>query len=59
MDEQLAATQRLQAAGADNYLLSEARYRAGIDPFLNVLLAQRSYYTAQNDSGADQATAAP
>jgi multidrug efflux system outer membrane protein len=48
MDDQLTAEQRLQAAGADNFLLTEARYRAGIDPFLNVLVAQRSYYTAQN-----------
>jgi len=47
MDDQLAAAQRQQAAGADNYLLTEARYRAGVDPFLNVLVAQRSYYTAQ------------
>ena len=47
MDDQLAAAQRQQAAGADNYLLTEARYRAGVDPFLNVLIAQRAYYTAQ------------
>jgi len=47
MDDQLAAAQRQQAAGADNYLLTEARYRAGVDPFLNVLVAQRGYYTAQ------------
>ncbi len=47
MDDQLAAAQRQQAAGADNYLLTEARYRAGVDPFLNVLIAQRTYYTAQ------------
>ena len=48
MDEQLSAAQAQQAAAADNYLLTEARYRAGIDPFLNVLVAQRSYYSAQN-----------
>ena len=47
MDDQLAAAQRQQAAGADNYLLTESRYRAGVDPFLNVLIAQRTYYTAQ------------
>jgi multidrug efflux system outer membrane protein len=28
-------------------LLTEARYRAGIDPFLTVLDAQRSYYSSQ------------
>jgi multidrug efflux system outer membrane protein len=47
IDDQLAAAQRQQASGADNYLLTEARYRAGVDPFLNVLVAQRSYYSAQ------------
>jgi multidrug efflux system outer membrane protein len=47
MDEQLAATQRQQAAAADVLSLEEARYRAGIDSFLNVLDAQRSYYGVQ------------
>ena len=47
MDEQLAATQRQQAAAADVVLLEEARYRAGIDSYLNLLDAQRSYYTVQ------------
>ena len=47
MDDQLAAAQREQTAGADNYLLTRGRYRAGVDPFLNVLIAQRTYYTAQ------------
>ena len=47
MDDQLAATQRQQAAAADVLQLTEARYRAGIDPFLNVLDAQRSYYGVQ------------
>ncbi len=47
MDDQLAATQRQQAAAADVVLLTEARYRAGIDPFLTVLDAQRSYYAVQ------------
>jgi len=57
MDDQLAAAQRQQAAGADNYLLTEARYRAGIDPFLNVLVAQRSYYSAQQVLVQTKATA--
>jgi len=47
MDDQLAATQRQQAAAADVLALEEARYRAGIDSFLNVLDAQRSYYGVQ------------
>ena len=58
MDQQLTAAQHAQASGADNYLLTEARYRAGIDPFLNVLVAQRSYYTAQNTLVQTKATAA-
>ena len=57
MDAQLGAAQRLQAAGADSYMLTEARYRAGIDPFLNVLLAQRAYYTAQTTLVQTKATA--
>jgi multidrug efflux system outer membrane protein len=58
MDDQLTAAQRLQASSADNYQLEEARYRAGIDPFLNVLVAQRSYYSAQNSLVQTKATAA-
>lgn len=58
MDEQLAATRRQQAAAADVVLLSEARYRAGIDPFLNVLDAQRSYYAVQQTLVNTRLTAA-
>jgi multidrug efflux system outer membrane protein len=58
MDEQLAATQRQQAAAADVLLLTEARYRAGIDPFLNVLDAQRSYYQVQQTLVNTRRTAA-
>ena len=47
MDDDLSARQRQQAAAADVYLLTEARYRNGIDSFLNSLDAQRSYYSAQ------------
>ena len=47
INDEIAARQRQQASTADTYLLTEARYRAGIDPFLNVLDAQRSYYSAQ------------
>ncbi|MFL6735786.1 MAG: efflux transporter outer membrane subunit [Sphingomonas sp.] len=57
MDEQLAAARAQQAAASDNYLLTEARYRAGIDPFLDVLVAQRAYYTAQNSLVQTKATA--
>ena len=47
INEEIGARERNQAAAADNYTLTEARYRAGIDPFLTVLVAQRSYYTSQ------------
>ena len=57
MDQQLAAAQGQQSAAADNYLLTEARYKAGIDPFLDVLVAQRAYYTAQNSLVQTKATA--
>ncbi|HET6940652.1 MAG TPA: efflux transporter outer membrane subunit [Sphingomicrobium sp.] len=45
--EQLRARQAQREAAADTYLLSEARYRNGIDSFLGSLDAQRSYYSAQ------------
>ena len=47
MNDEIGARERQQAATADTYRLVEARYRAGIDPFLNVLDAQRSFYLAQ------------
>jgi len=47
MDAQLNATQRRQAAAADVATLEEARYREGIDSYLNFLDAQRSYYAVQ------------
>lgn len=47
INDEIGARERQQAATADTYKLTEARYRAGIDPFLTVLDAQRSYYSAQ------------
>lgn len=38
---------RQQAAAGDVYKLEQARYGAGIDSYLNLLDAQRSYYSAQ------------
>lgn len=58
IEDQLAAAQRQQASGADNYLLTEARYRAGVDPFLDVLVAQRAYYAAQTALVQTKGTAA-
>ena len=45
--EQVRARQAQREAAADTYLLTEARYRNGIDSFLGSLDAQRSYYAAQ------------
>jgi multidrug efflux system outer membrane protein len=45
-------------ATAGTYRLMQARYRAGIDPFLNTLVAQRSYYSAQQQLVATRFTAA-
>ncbi|MFL6829154.1 MAG: efflux transporter outer membrane subunit [Sphingomicrobium sp.] len=47
INDEIAARQRQQLATADTYLLTDARYNAGIDPYLNVLSAQQSYYSAQ------------
>jgi multidrug efflux system outer membrane protein len=58
MNDEIAAVQRNQAVAADNYTLTEARYRAGIDPFLTVLVAQRSYYAAQQQMVQTKLTAA-
>ena len=45
--EQVRARQSQREAAADTYLLTEARYRNGIESFLGSLDAQRSYYSAQ------------
>jgi multidrug efflux system outer membrane protein len=47
IDEQLRAQRAFFVAAEDNYRLSEARFRGGIDPFLDTLIAQRSYYSAE------------
>ena len=58
MNDEIAAQQRNQAVSADAYLLEEDRYRAGIDPFLNVLVSQRSYFSAQQSLVQTKLTAA-
>lgn len=45
--EQERATRAQVEAAADTYRLTDARYRGGIDPFLNSLDAQRTLYVAQ------------
>jgi multidrug efflux system outer membrane protein len=58
INDEIAARQRQRAATADTYTLTEARYREGIDPFLTVLDAQRSYYAAQQALVQTKLTAA-
>jgi multidrug efflux system outer membrane protein len=45
--DELRARQQQEESAADNYRLSEARYRAGIDNFLLTLDSQRTYFAAQ------------
>jgi outer membrane protein, multidrug efflux system len=47
IDDQMAAQNALVAAAQDEYALEDARYRQGIDPYLNSLLAQRTLYAAR------------
>ncbi|HVI51230.1 MAG TPA: efflux transporter outer membrane subunit [Candidatus Sulfotelmatobacter sp.] len=46
---QMNAQASLVAATESSYRLSEARYRQGVDSYLNVLDAERSLFTAQQD----------
>ena len=45
--DQMSAQNALVAAATDEYVLEDARYREGIDPFLNSLEAQRTLYAAR------------
>ena len=47
LGKQLEAQRMLVAANKESYLLSFNRYRQGIDNYLNVLVAQRDLFTAQ------------
>jgi multidrug efflux system outer membrane protein len=58
INDEIGARARQQAATADTYVLTEARYRAGVDPYLNVLSAQQSYYAAQQQVVLIKLTAA-
>jgi outer membrane protein, multidrug efflux system len=58
INDEIGARERQVAATAETYLLTEDRYRAGIDPYLNVLTAQQSYYNAQQAMVAIKLTAA-
>jgi len=47
IDRQFAAQSQLEASARDSDVLAEARYREGIDPFLNRLETQRTLYAAR------------
>ncbi len=53
---QLAAQTSLQAAAVTSLRLSDLRYRTGVDPFLDVLDAQRTLYSAQQTLVTTQQT---
>ena len=47
IDEQVAAQGALTEASHQSLILATARYERGADTYLNVLIAQRTYYAAQ------------
>ena len=49
LGRQLEAQQSLVDATAESYVLATARFKRGVDSYLNVLDAQRSLYTAQQN----------
>ncbi|MHA6722968.1 efflux transporter outer membrane subunit [Sphingomonas sp. RS2018] len=56
--EQERAQTSLVASARDNFVLTDARYRGGIDTFLTSLDAQRSFYSAQRSLVATRLTRA-
>ncbi len=55
--EQLAAQDALVIAAQKSFEISQARYQAGVDPFLTTVVSQRALYAAQNSLIATQLTA--
>ena len=55
--EQLAAQAALAEAASKGLELAQARYQAGIDPFLNTLVAQRELYAAKSSLVATRLSA--
>jgi len=49
LDEQLDAQHSLVDASQRGYLLADARYRSGVDSYLDALDAQRSLYSARQE----------
>ncbi|THD80784.1 MAG: efflux transporter outer membrane subunit [Phenylobacterium sp.] len=52
INDQLSAQNDLLSAATTSYNLSEARYREGIDPYLDTLDAQRTLYSARQTLAA-------
>jgi multidrug efflux system outer membrane protein len=50
--DQVAAQTALVAAATDSYNLEYARYREGVDPYLNTLVTQRTLYQARQTLAA-------
>ena len=57
IDEQLAAQVALVEAAQKSLELAQARYQAGIDPFLTTLVSARALYAAQNSLVSTQLAA--
>jgi multidrug efflux system outer membrane protein len=55
--EQLAAQAALTEAATKGFELAQARYKAGVDPFLTTLVSQRALYAAKNSLVATQLAA--
>jgi multidrug efflux system outer membrane protein len=47
IQQQVAAEEALQSAANTSYELSDARYRAGVDTYLEALVAQRTLYVSR------------
>jgi multidrug efflux system outer membrane protein len=58
IDAELAAQRALVAAADQSLQLANARYQSGADTFLNALIAERSYYAAQQTLVTTQQTEA-
>ncbi|THD57963.1 efflux transporter outer membrane subunit [Phenylobacterium sp.] len=58
IDVQLAAQNRLVGDAEDELTLATARYREGVDPFLNTLEAQRTLYAARQTLASARLTRA-
>ncbi|UAK26410.1 efflux transporter outer membrane subunit [Sphingomonas nostoxanthinifaciens] len=58
IDAQIQADQLNLTAAQDTYTLDTARYRNGIDPYLNALVAQRTLYDARRTLASARLTRA-